>query len=142
MGYLENWKSDSVLMDLIWKDLGGDDNGGFLKSNLLLLLEMVEGVAGMEGKGREGDREQQQMRTEKNRKMYGKYGGLRENRNGYKNRSGCTETRKFKDREEINDNNLSRLRKSLMNRSGENSAKQPIKLRKKDKKDTDLKKLS
>ena len=98
MGYLENWKSDSVLMDFVWKDLGGDDNGGFLKSNLLLLLEMVEGVVGMEGKGREGDREQQQMRIEKNRKMYGKYGGLRENRNCYKNRAGCTETRKFKNK--------------------------------------------
>lgn len=26
MGYLSNWKVDSVMIDSIWKDLGGEDN--------------------------------------------------------------------------------------------------------------------
>lgn len=44
LNYLNLWKEDNLLLNEMWKDLGGEEYGGFLKSNLLLFLEMMEGM--------------------------------------------------------------------------------------------------
>lgn len=145
MGYLENWRSDSAMMDDIWKDLGGEDYGGFLKSNLLLLLEIVEGLAGAESERPEFDREHHRVRTEKNKKVYLKYQRLRDNRTKSKERGinleSVSDLRQLKNKEEENSNNLGRLRKSLISRGNETGGRQPIKLRKREKKNSEESRL-
>lgn len=62
-------------MDDMWKELGGEDYGGFLRSNLLMFLYMVEGVNEIDQAGDENH-----QKIEKRKRIHIKYEKFRTNR--------------------------------------------------------------
>ena len=85
MNYLNLWKEDSLLLNDMWRELGGEDYGGFLKSTLLMFLEMVEGIEEKEPSYKATDRlelevERSDIKRYKREKVFNTYERFRTNK--------------------------------------------------------------